>query len=114
MDLTRSGGFAGRTLTLHLFSTGSLIVSEPERGLSVESETPPEELLEVSRLLQDACPFASTVRPQGCPDCFSYTLQVEMDGQTFFAQATDVDLANLGPLLEALNGLLDRPLTGQS
>ena len=114
IDFTRSGGFAGRTRSLHLLSSGALTASEPEQNLEVRSEVSSDDLAHIGQLLHQACPFpAASEAPQSCADCFSYSLQVEMGGQTYLAQATDMNLGGLSPLMGALNSLLDAALTGQ-
>jgi hypothetical protein len=115
IDFARSGGFAGITRSMHLLSSGSLTASEPKRSLDVQTEASADELAQIGQLLQEACPSLATAnsQPKGCPDCFYYSLQIEMGGQTFLAQATDVDKGNLDPLIGALNSLLDKALSGQ-
>ena len=103
------------TRSMHLLSSGALSASEPKRNLDVRTEASADELANIAQLLQEACPSLATAnsQPKGCPDCFYYSLQIEMGGQTFLAQATDVDMGNLGPLVGALNSLLDKALTSQ-
>ena len=113
VDFTRSGGFAGRTVSLHLLSSGALTASEPESGTTVQSEISSEEAAQIGQLLQGALPFLVERRAQSCPDCFTYTLGVEIDGQTYAGQATDVDMGGLEPLIRALSALVGRALSGQ-
>jgi hypothetical protein len=112
IDFTRSGGFAGQTLTLHLLSSGLLTASG--QAANVRSQAPADKLAQIGLLLREACPFAGSAgsNPRDCQDCFSYTLQVSMGGQTFLLQATQGHLGNLGSLIEALNALLEKALAG--
>ena len=103
------------TRSMHLLSSGALTASEPERSLDVRTQASADGLANIAQLLQETCPSLAMAnsQPKGCPDCFYYSLQIEMGGQTFLAQATDVDMGNLGPLIGALNSLLDKALTSQ-
>jgi hypothetical protein len=114
LDFTRSGGFAGRTLSLHLLSSGLLTASG--QGAQVRVKVPADKLALIGQLLREACPFPGSdgASPQNCADCFSYTLQIGMGGQTYFSQVTEGHLGNLAPLLGALNALLESALAGQT
>jgi hypothetical protein len=113
VDFTRSGGIAGRTLTLHLLSSGELTASDVDQNRTVQSEITPEQVAEVGWLLQDSIPFFVGQKPRNCPDCFSYSLRVEIDGQPYAGQATDVDMGGLGPLIGELSRLLGQAQSGQ-
>ena len=111
IDFTRSGGFTGRTVSLYVSSSGQLTAFDPEKNLVVRTDYAADELAGIRQLLQAVCPFPAGRKPAGCPDCFLYTLDVQMDGQTYSTRATDNDLAGLGPLIDALGKLLDKWLS---
>lgn len=114
IDFTRSGGFAGQTLSLHLLSSGSLTASGP--GAQVRGKAPADKLAQIGQLLREACPYLGTAggNLRDCQDCFSYSLQVGLAGQTFLTQVTEGHLGSLGPLIGALNSLLETALAGQT
>ena len=114
VDFTRSGGLAGKVATFHLTSSGSGIAARPDQKLTLSTQVAPASLVQVGQLLEAACPFLSSSKPNSCPDCFTYVLQIQMDGNSFSARATDVDLAGLGPLIQSLSTILDQSLAGHS
>jgi hypothetical protein len=113
LDFTRSGGFAGKTLSLHLSSSGPLSATDPVKNLTVPIALSGTELDRMAGLLWAACPFKTQSMPATCPDCFSYTLEISMEGETYSAHATDVELAGLGALIQALNTLLTQSFSGR-
>lgn len=110
LDFTRSGGLAGKTASLHLTSAGPASAAQPDQHLVIATAIPPEDLTRIGKLLESACPFTSSLKPKICPDCFSYALNIQLDGHTYSAHATDVDLSGLGVLIETLNILLNQSL----
>jgi hypothetical protein len=113
LDFTRSGGLAGRIASLHLTSGGPATAAEPSQNLVIATALPIEDLTRVGKLLEAACPFASSARPTTCPDCFSYAMEIHMNGQTYSAYATDVDQSGLGALIQSLSTILDQSLSGR-
>jgi hypothetical protein len=112
VDFTRSGGIAGRTQSLHVDSDGTVSASEPARDLSAQSSLSPQEVADLGRLLQAACPFQSATKSVTCPDCFNYTLEIQLGGRSYPVRASDVDRAGLGDLIQALNQLLGKSFSG--
>jgi hypothetical protein len=113
LDFTRSGGLAGKVATLHMTSSGTVIATQPDQRLILPTEVAPASLVQVAQLLEAACPFFSSPSPKPCPDCFTYALQIQMNGSSYSARATDVDLAGLGPLIQSLSTILDQSLSGR-
>jgi hypothetical protein len=62
------------------------------------------EVAQVTDLLVDACPFAPAPGQGVCADCFIYELNVNMDGQDYTVEATDMTLTDdLRALIEPLS-----------
>jgi hypothetical protein len=113
LDFTRSGGFAGRTSSLQLSSAGELTILGTGGKPAGKASLTAGELAQIRQVLPAVCAFPAGHQPRMCPDCFTYRLDVRLDGRAYSAEATDVDLAGLGPLIQALSPLFTKAPTAQ-
>ena len=112
IEYHRSGGIAGFDQSLTLQSDGSLEVQSKKPAVDKQIMIPEDHVEPVQNLLVQACPF-ETARAEGvCADCYNYELNIEMDGQTYTVQASDMTLTeDLRPLITTLDEFLQ--LAGQ-
>ena len=108
IQFNRSGGFAGLDESLILDSGGSLEVQSERPPKVVEMKVSQDQVDAITDLLVQACPFViDLTKGNDCADCFVYDLNVQMDGQTYSVQATDVTLTKeLNPLIDGLSQLM--------
>ncbi len=107
IQFSRSGGFAGVDKSLALDSGGNLTVQSERPAVNVRKTISGDQVNTISGLLAGACPFEMKPNEMGCSDCFLYTLNVQMDGQTYRMLATDVTLTeDVHPLITALSQIL--------
>ncbi len=111
IDLDVAGGISGVHNSLSLSSSGELTAADLRTGKVVKATLPAEERTQIEQMLQAADLSTSRKRPVSCPDCFTYSLTINMNGMVFSANASDVDKAGLGPLLQKLNSLLTHTLS---
>ena len=103
----RSGGFAGVDESLTLDSGGNLKVQSERPAVDMRKTISGDQVNTISGLLARACPFEMNSNEMGCSDCFLYTLNVQMDGQTYVMLATDVTLTeDIHPLISTLSQIL--------
>ena len=106
IQFNRSGGFAGLDESLTLDSGGSLDVQRKRPPVNEKSSISKEQVAAIAVLLAQACPFEIEMGKDNCADCFVYDLNIQMDGQTYSVQASDVTLTeDLHPLVDALSQL---------
>ena len=108
IQYNRSGGFAGFDESLTLDSGGSLTVKSERPPVDEHRTISEDQVKTITDLLTQACPFEmGSGKGTTCADCFTYSLTVRMDGQTYAVKASDVTLTdNLHPLVDALNQML--------
>ena len=107
-----TGGFAGFNETLMLDNGGNLTVQSERPPVDVQKVVSEDQVAAFTKLLSQACPFDVIPDKGTCADCFVYDLEIQMDGQTYSVQASDVTLSGeLQPLIGALSQLLQE--TGQ-
>lgn len=107
IQFNRSGGFTGVDESLTLDSSGSLTVQSERPAVNTRKTLSSGQVNAIGELLAQACPFEMKPNDMGCADCFLYTLNVQMDGQTYVMLATDVSLTeDLSPLINSLNQIL--------
>ena len=103
----RSGGFAGLDESLTLDSGGRLEVQSERPPVDEKSTISKDQVAAITELLAQACPFEIESGKDECADCFLYSLDIQMNGNTYAVQASDVTLTdNLQPLINVLNQLL--------
>lgn len=103
----RSGGFAGFNESLSLDSGGNLKVQSERPPTDLQKTLSDDQVKAISELLVQACPFEINPDKGVCADCFTYNLDVEMNGHAYSVQASDVSLPeDLQPLIGALSQLL--------
>jgi len=103
----RSGGFAGFNETLTLDNGGNLTIQSERPPVDVQKIISEVQVATFTELLSQTCPFDVALNKGTCADCFIYDLEIEMDGQTYSVQASDVTLSEeLQPLVGALSQLL--------
>lgn len=102
----RTGGFAGLDETLTLDNGGNLTVQSERPPANAEKMLSNTRVKQIATLLAQACPFEPVTAKNNCADCFLYTLDVQMDEQTYTVQATDVAMPKeLSPLIDELSAL---------
>ena len=107
IQYNRSGGFAGFNQSLTLHSDGSLTIQSENPPANVQKSISKEQASAITNLLVQACPFTMEPNDMGCADCFIYTLNIQMNGQTYVMLATDVALTDeVYPLIDVLSQLL--------
>jgi hypothetical protein len=107
IQYNRSGGFAGFNQSMTLDNGGNLTVKSERPAVDVQKTLSDEQVKDITELLVGACPFKTNVDKGNCADCFVYDLNVQMDGQVYSVQASDVTLSEeLQPLINALSQLL--------
>ncbi len=107
IQFSRSGGFAGLDQSLTLQNDGSLTIQNERPPLDTEKKISTDRVKTIASLLAQACPFETGPAQGICADCFSYTLSIQIDDQTYTVQASDVTLTEeLQPLVDALSQLL--------
>jgi len=115
IDFQQTGGFAGRSLSLRLSSSGQLTVTDEDLGVQVTMEISSEELAQIEQSLVEACPIKTEGPFMIYPDCFLYTLTVSINGGQIQVKASDATLNNteLRTLIGRLSSLLNRELSDQ-
>ena len=107
IEFHRTGGIAGLNETLTLNSEGSLTVQSKRPPINVKKSISDQQVNAVANLLAEACPFEMGNTKDNCADCFTYELNVQMDGRTYSVQASDVTLTEeLQPLIEKFSQLI--------
>jgi hypothetical protein len=108
VNLLVSGGLAGVQQELLLSSDGQASYTDRSGSLPTTWTLGTEDLQELQRLLETACPFESQVsRPSSCRDCFVYRLEI-VSGQDRFlweadeSQVVDEAFRSLLAYLEAI------------
>ena len=75
--------------------------------MSEEKTISGDQVMEIVSLLAQTCPFEIPRSDNGCADCSLYELNIQIDGETYSVQATDVTLTEeLRPLINVLSELL--------
>lgn len=115
IEYQRSGGIAGQMYSLSLSSAGDLAVSDLMSNTTIHASASQEDLGKIESNLELICSSSPGKRPNRCRDCFTYTLVADVGGRLCRAQVTDVDLevSGLRPVVEILNSLLTRTLSGK-
>jgi hypothetical protein len=107
LQFHRSGGFAGFDESMTLDSGGKLTVQSERPLADVQEMISGDQVNEIANLLAGACPFEIQESNAQCEDCFVYELVIQMNGETYQVEATDVTLTEeLHPLVNQLSGLL--------
>ena len=107
IQYNRSGGFAGFNESLTLDNGGRLKIESERPPTDAERLLSDDQVKAITDLLVQACPFEIPADKGACADCFLYDLNIQMDGQMYSVQATDVTLTeDLNPLVSALSQLL--------
>jgi hypothetical protein len=101
--LAQTGGFAGVSRTLEIFSSGEMTVTEERINKKNTSQLPADKFAMLKELLA-ASEYQPIRQPIGCADCFIFDLQVNNDSEKFQVQIDQVNLPNSG--LEPLVGFL--------
>ena len=107
IQYNRSGGFAGFNQSLTLYSDGNLIIQSERPPVDEQRTISEDQVKTITELLVNACPFEVDSGKAVCADCFIYTLTIQMGGQTYVIEASDVTLPDeFQPLISALSQLL--------
>jgi hypothetical protein len=113
IQLHRTGGYVGVDDTLTLNSTGELTVRSVDDAQEIQSTLPSGELARIQGLLQQTYPFTGPERPSDCRDCFTYSLDIQWDTQSYLVQMDDLNIpVQMAPLLDALIEILQAALAG--
>jgi hypothetical protein len=107
IEYNRTGGFGGFDQSLTLQSDGSLTIQSERPPLEAQMKIPEDHVEPITDLLVQACPFEAGPTEGVCADCFIYELNIQMNGQTYAVQASDMTLTEeLHPLINALDEFL--------
>jgi hypothetical protein len=105
ISFQRSGGFAGQTVNLYLSSDGELNVSNPDQNLEINTTLPQADVDRIEVQLASLCAASRGGQIKSCPDCFVYSLEIEMDGTIYTARADDTTLG-ASPVKDLFNSLI--------
>ena len=93
-------------------SDGSLMVQSERPAIDEQVTLPKDHLEPIQNLLVQACPFTIAKKEDNCADCYIYDLRIEMNGQSYDIQASDMTLnEELRPLITTLDEFFQ--VTGQ-
>ena len=111
LTFTLSGGFAGFDRTLDVTSAGSAKAVDRRRTRQVDRQLSRDEIQEIDRLAASVSSFDGSARTQ-CRDCFTYSLDLERQGQRVTVRVADDHLAesNARPLIASLTRILNQLL----
>ena len=107
LQFSRSGGIAGWDESMTLDSGGRLTVQSERPPVDAQRSISGDQIKEIANLLAQACPFEVQESDTQCADCFAYELVIQMNGETYHIEATDVTLTEeLHSLVNVLSELL--------
>ena len=107
IQYNRSGGFAGFNESMTLDTDGNLTVQSERPPADEQKKISEDQVKAITELLVQACPFEVGSTKGVCADCFIYDLNIQMNGQTYAVQVSDITLTEeLQPLISALSQLL--------
>ena len=90
-------------------------VMNQDQNIEINTIIPPADVDWVKAQLASICAGGGERQAASCPDCFVYSLEVEINSRTYTAQADDTTLgaSTAKPLFEALIALLEQTLRVQ-
>jgi hypothetical protein len=107
--LSISGGIAGEQLELGVESSGRFVARDLRRGYDAEGILGADQLISLEGAVLASNDHPTTSRPPACPDCFNYTLLVEIGEGRRVTALNDLSLVNspLEPLIRLLIQIKD-------
>jgi hypothetical protein len=115
LEFARSGGFAGLRQRLWFSSNGELRAVDERKSIEVTRKALLSEVEKAGELLVKACPFEPKPQAEECRDCFNYNLDIELDGQKYAMQSSDISKpsVDLQALIVFLVSILEQTLGNQ-
>lgn len=102
----------GLSQLLMLASDGTLQARNINTQDTFTQTLNPSQILEIENLLVQACPFETGRAAQACPDCFEYSMSIQMDEDSFRVKVSDTTIPqDMQPLIQMLSSLLQQMLT---
>ncbi len=112
IELQREGGIMGLSQQLTLASDGTLQAKDINTQDTFTQTINASQILEIKNLLVQACPFETGRAAQACPDCYEYSLSIQMDDEIFRVKVSDTTIPqDMQPLIQTLSILLQQMLT---
>lgn len=112
IEFQREGGIMGLSQQVTLASDGTLQAKNINTQDTFTQTLNPSQVLEIENLLVQACPFETGRAAQACPDCYEYSMSIQMDEELFRVKVSDTAIPqDMQPLIQMLNSLLQQLLT---
>ncbi len=112
IEYQREGGIMGQSQRLMVASDGTIQAQDLNTQDTFTQTLNPAQVLEIENLLVQACPFETGRAAQACPDCFEYSLAIQMDEELFRVKVSDTTIPqDMQPLIQTLSILLQQSLT---
>ncbi len=112
IEFQREGGIMGLSQQLKVGSEGTLQAQDLSTQNTFTQTLNPSQVLEIQNLLVQACPFETGRAAQACPDCFEYSMSIQMDEELFRVKVSDTTIPqDMQPLIQTLSILLQQMLT---
>ena len=112
IEFQREGGIMGSSMQLKVASDGTLQAQDLNTQDTFTQTLNPSQVLEIENLLVQACPFETGRAAQACPDCYEYSMSIQMDEELFRVKVSDTSIPqDLQPLIQTLSILLQQSLT---
>jgi hypothetical protein len=112
--LAVTGGFAGVDRKLELDQTGAYQAIDRQLKITLPGSFPPDMVADVAQRLPAVCVASGATRPPACADCFTYSLQANLESGHYELALNDANLAQapagelIGFLSRLLSSTLDR------
>jgi hypothetical protein len=115
ITFVRSGGFAGQTSIMDIYDSGELTLLTDGQDPETRTTLAEADLVRIEELFSPLCTDNKVGSYPPCPDCFNYSLTVEMDGRVHRAEANDSTLNKsfARPLIELLITVLNQTMQAQ-
>jgi hypothetical protein len=112
IEFQREGGIMGLSQQLKVASDGTIQAQDLNTQNTLTQTLNPSQVLEIENLLVQACPFETGRAAQACPDCYEYSMSIQMDEELFRAKVSDTTIPqDMQPLIQTLSSLLQQSLT---
>lgn len=110
--LVHSGGIMGLSRNLDISADGKYWATDERTGKTYTGLLSPEEFSKIKELIASAEYEENTQPEKICADCFIYELQILSNGERFYVQLNDLELAHSGleSLVSTLRNLMSRTL----
>lgn len=112
IEFQRDGGIMGLSQQLKVAGDGTVQAQDLNTKNTFTQTLNPSQVLEIENLLVQACPFETGRAAQACPDCYEYSMSIQMDEEVFRVKVSDTSIPqDMQPLIQTLSILLQQSLT---